>query len=414
MTFTIILLLTLALAATQLFLFAKSYLYYQFLYPLRYRPKFKALKGRPSVHLLVASKGISNDTEKIMRAFATQQYEGSYRVTFATESTQDPGNPLFLQLAQEYDHVRHVIAGRTTKCSQKNHNLLEAMKDDFESEIFAFADADVHVGQNWLTQLVEPLNLGKNWVSTGLPSHTLTSTSLSHLIQAALTTYQAKMVMSVGAIWGGAYALWRETFDELGARELWETSVVDDISLFQLMQKNNMRHWWGDKRIKLMPVPDLELEVFTNHNSIARNTDWFVRQILYVKFHRRPIWHLAVWANFANMMIMCVAPLGLLFPSDPTIYRVGLVGLGFLMFMNVINLSLPLIRQKTDCSLFTWAKLFVFGDLVANLALLSTLFTDRLMWSGIEYQVERDGSVSKVIHPEGITTTPTSEATRPQ
>lgn len=400
MFLNIVLGLAIGLATLQFFLFLQSLFFHKILSPYWYRPKYESTTEFPDVHVFVASKGISNDSEKIMRNYATLDYPGNYRVTFITESTQDPGTPLLQSLAEEYEHVRHKVAGRTDMCSQKSHNILVGMEDDHSSEIFAFADADVHVGKNWLTQLVRPLSMGKNWVSTGLPSHTLRKTTIPHLIHAALTTYQAKMVMSVGAIWGGSYALWRETFDGLGTREHWSNTVVDDISLHELIQNNNLRHWWGSKRIHLIPVPELELEVFTSHNTAASATNWFIRQVLYIKFNRRPIWYLAVWANFAGLLLMCVAPFCLFFPSDPELFRIGMIGFSFLMFMQVINLSLTLIRKRNDCSLLQWSKLFVFGDISANIALLSTLFIDRLVWSGITYEVDRNGKVTQVIHPE--------------
>jgi len=400
MFFNIILGTTIFLVVLQLFIFTKSLLFYKILSPYWYRPKYKDLDEFPTVHLFVASKGLSNDSEKIMHKFANQNYPGTYKVTFITESAQDPGTPLLQNLAKEYEHVFHLVAGRTSKCSQKNHNLLAGMKEDQVSDVFAFADADVLVGENWLTQLISPLSMGRNWVSTGLPSHTLSNTSLPHLIHAAMTAYQAKLEMSVNAIWGGSYAIWRETFDRLGTRKYWGCSVVDDVSLFQLIEKNNLRHWWSSKKIKVLPLPELDLEVFTSHSSIKKNINWFIRQVLYIKFNRRVIWYLAVSANAVCLLIMLAAPFCLFFPKDPMLFRVGMIGISFLVFIQALNLCLTLIRGRMECTLFQWSKLCIIGDITASIALISTLFIDRLVWSGITYEVGRDGKVTKVIHPE--------------
>lgn len=401
-TINIVFWLAIALGAVQFYIFFRSLIFWQLTYPKWWRPRFKDAKELPSVHLLIASKGLPNHLEKIIRNFANQDYAGTYKISVITESAQDPGAPLLKSLAEEYDHLRHIVAGRTTQCSQKNYNLLAGMEGDHTSDVFAFADADVHVGRNWLTQLIQPLTMGKNWLSTALPSHSLSQTKLPHIIQCALTTFQSKIIMSFGAIWGGSYAIWRETFDGLNTRELWAKTVVDDISLYQEIQKNNLRHLWGEKNIKLMPIPDLELDSYTSHNSIHQVTNWFVRQVLYIKFHRRAIWHVAVWANFSNLLLMTVLPFGMLFSWDHTFFQVGLIGFLFLLYMQVINLSLPLIRRKTECSMLTWSKMFVWGDMVANLALMSTLFTNRMVWSGITYVVGRNGKVKEVIHPDSL------------
>ena len=123
---------------------------------------------------MVPCKGLSERLEDVLYALARQEYPGDYTVTFATETERDPGHTLVQRISNEFNHVRHILAGQATACSQKNHNLLAAMKGDHESEVFAFADADMIVGKTWLQELVAPLVGNKNWISTGLPSCDIT------------------------------------------------------------------------------------------------------------------------------------------------------------------------------------------------------------------------------------------------
>jgi hypothetical protein len=388
------------LGSIQIYLLIKSLIFYKILYPHIYQPKFANPEHYPSVHLLIPSKGLSENLEKIARAFATQEYPGHHRLSFIVESTSDPGYPLLQRLAKQYERTRLIVAGYAQTCSQKNHNLLAGMADDHTSDVFAFADADVLVGPQWLRQIVSPLSMGKQWISTGLCSATITSTSLPHLIEAALTTYQSKMIMSVTSIWGGSYSIWRETFDALNIREHWRNIAVDDVALYAKVQTHNLRNLLRPaRRIRVMPVPDLDLQTFTRISSIAGLIQWFTRQVLYIKFYRRPIWHLAVWANFCNGVLAFFAPIFLLVPFYPELFQVGIIGFYYGLFLVVVNASLPLIRKQTECTFLQWLKIWLFGDLVANISLQATLLTNQLVWSKIRYHVAPDGRVEKVIHP---------------
>ena len=207
-------------------------------------------------------------------------------------------------------------------------------------------------------------------------------------------------MMSAGATWGGSTAIWRETFDRLDTRKVWSTSAVDDIALYKLIQHNNLRHWWGPQRIHLRVVPDLDITAESHMRDLSSLVRWFVRQIFYIKFYRRPIWHLAVWGNFGNFFVAFIAPMGLLFPSKD-FQQVGMLGLSYLMFLCVINMSLPLIRRRSP-SLWVWSRVCVIGDLVANLCLQLTIPMSAFTWAGIHYKVDRSGKVIEVRHPDSV------------
>src|SRR5512140_1775309 len=138
----------------QFSLFARSLFFVKVLYPRMYLPRFRGAQRLPSVHLVIPCKGRSARLEAILRTFATQDYPGTYRLTVVNESERDPNHSLLKRMARDFPHVRHVVAGRTTSCSQKNHNVLAALAGDDRSEVFAFADADVLAGRTWLRDIV--------------------------------------------------------------------------------------------------------------------------------------------------------------------------------------------------------------------------------------------------------------------
>ncbi len=400
MYFTIFLILAILGLGSQLFLFLGSLFYYHIRFPLFIKPSYEKNEEFPSTHLIVPCKSASERLNAILNAFAQQDYPAQYRVTFALESERDSAYPIARRIAEQYDHVFVVTAGLATSCSQKNHNMLAALATDSESEVLAFGDADILVGPSWLKGLVHPLTLGKNVVSTGLPSSTIADTTLPHMLQTSLTSYQAKFVLSGGATWGGSTAIWRSTFEQLQIVEIWKKTAVDDITLYGQIQRHNFKHLFDWKnRIRVIPVPDLDFEARTGLNTLSAVIRWLTRQVIYLKFYRKGTWHLAVWGNFLNFVLIVVTPFFLLL-SDPEMIKIGYLGISYTMFLFLINMSLPLIRKKDDISFIYWLKSSaVIGDIIANIALLKTLPMTEFTWAQITYKIRPDGTVEQVIHP---------------
>ena len=74
-----------------------------------------------SVALFIPCKGIEDHVDEYLNGMLNQEYP-EFRVYFITESEKDPATPLVRELIKDKKHASLVIAGRTTKCCQKNHN----------------------------------------------------------------------------------------------------------------------------------------------------------------------------------------------------------------------------------------------------------------------------------------------------
>ena len=118
-------------------------------------------------------KGLDLDFERNITSLFEQNYD-NYLLWFVVEAEDDPAYAKLFELkdklapASKALEVRIWIAGRSTMCSQKIHNLLycyEQISD--EVEIMAFADSDIQVRPDWLIHLVYPLHLEKNGVASG-------------------------------------------------------------------------------------------------------------------------------------------------------------------------------------------------------------------------------------------------------
>ena len=128
---------------------------------------------RPRVALIVPCKGLDPQFDANIRSLLCQEYE-DYRAYLVV---QDRSDPAYARLCTIRDHlgsgsatpsVEILVAGPSTACSQKIHNLLYAIdRLDDDIEVLAFADSDVCVCSDWLARLVQPLRKPKRGVTTG-------------------------------------------------------------------------------------------------------------------------------------------------------------------------------------------------------------------------------------------------------
>lgn len=398
MYFHLIVTCVLIMGTVQIVTLFKAVLYARFLYPYMYKPRFLQGTEFPTVHLFVPCKGRSERIEQVIEAFATQDYPASYRVTFVTESEEDGAVPLLREATKRHAHLRHKVAGLAKTCGQKNHNLLVAMEDDHESDVFAFADADVLTEAHWLRSLMQPLTLGPRYVTTGLPSGRISDNTYTQGMEAAYTTFQARYVMAITALWGGTFAIWRETLEKIEGTSTWSSTVVDDIALYERIEIFNQKAS-SHEQLLVYPLPDLPADIPTRMPALSNLINWFTRQILFMRYHRRLVWQVAVLGNLIQATLIVLGPTLLLFGTSAVAQRAGWICVFFYWYVVLTNIAQALIRRSSDFFNWTWIKGCLVGDLVAALCLVRSVYAKDLQWAGIRYTFDRRGHVAQVFHP---------------
>ncbi len=203
---------------------------------------------QPRVALIIPCKGIDADFDSNIRSFLRQDY-GDYRLFFVLGEKSDPAYERLRQIKDESGQdpraceVNTLIAGPSTLCSQKIHNLLyviNRLPDDIE--VIAFADSDVCVRNDWLSLLVWPLRRPKCGVATGYRWYVPTRNNLATLALSAVNASIAQFLgnSSFNHAWGGSMAVRMADFRRLGLPETWKTTLSDDLSLSQAVKKAGM------------------------------------------------------------------------------------------------------------------------------------------------------------------------------
>jgi ceramide glucosyltransferase len=201
-------------------------------------------KFQPKVSVILPCCGVDEKLEQTVSALARQHY-ADYEIIFTFESAQDPAYEFVGGLIAGWTGppcVR-VIAGLTHHRAQKVHNLLAAIDHvSQDREVIVFLDSDAIPREDWLGYMVSPLQDESVGAATGYRWYTATG----GIAEGIRGVWNAATVTSlddqkVNFCWGGATAIRRRTFESIGVRRLWETSVSDDLSMTIAVRQAGLR-----------------------------------------------------------------------------------------------------------------------------------------------------------------------------
>ena len=178
-----------------------SLIYSCIIYPKQIKP-FLKISEDVLVGVFVPCKGIDDNMENNLRAFMDQDYK-NFRVTFITESNEDPAVEVIKKVMKDYKNAYHVVSGRTQYCCQKNHNLLKGIKSDNDSKVIVIADADVCPSNVWLKNIILPIMNDFNHVSTGFRWLDPYKASFFGTIHSMLNSYLFCLMPATKGVWGG-------------------------------------------------------------------------------------------------------------------------------------------------------------------------------------------------------------------
>lgn len=346
--------------------------------------------GSPRVALIVPAAGNTPGMKVYLESLLNQDYP-NYETIFVTRDIREPAASLIKELLIGDKKVKHIIAGQTNKCAQKNQNLLAGVKAISPSvEILIFCDSTHLAPPNLISNLVKNIitgdadmtsvyhriipgdsrlaTLGMVWTVLGM-----------HLLQGNKMFTQP---------WGGATAISREAFEMHHVYRLWAKTVVDDVSLASFIKKAG---------IKFKLVSTVCLATPLSNQTFSIWISWLKRQLLYVKFYL-PL----AWAASAMGIYLLVSPVLLslfvigggflgIFNWTMPILGVGfltlLTGLG-LLARRLIGVPLPLLNSMIA---------FYVTHFILSWCYLKTCFTNILTWKGISYRVNFAGEVMGIV-----------------
>lgn len=363
----------------------RSLLYGKLLYRLFYIPTFDSAYT-PKVAVFVPCKGLEENLMSYLEGIVTQDYP-HYSVAFITESENDGAVEVIRDITSRYSHSRHLVSGRADRCCQKNHNLLKAIEEDPGSDVYIFADADIKPGPDWIRDLVLPLSRPDIPASTGFRWLTPNHRTLFGSLHSMMSAYICILMASTKGLWGGSMAIKKEVFDKYDVASLWACTVVDDISLTNILVKYHL------KRIFVPHCIAVSSNVIESWDG---NVEWFTRQLMFLKLYLRGMWcaslivYSLITLTIAAAFVSIIA--GMIKPEYADLAKIS----ALLLLLLIATIGLNKFNYRDKQSYIYWVMLSLLGQYAGFLSLVRSASTWSLEWRRIVYKMAHDGKVISV------------------
>jgi hypothetical protein len=338
----------------------------------------------PPIEILVPLKGIFKDQQQILFSLLEQRYN-SYHVVFILESLDDPANYVVDNLCRQYRHARKVISGTSTLCAQKNHNLVEGVRQlRPETEIIVFCDSTNAAPQDWLMQFTEPLRKRSVEVRTTFRAFDPEPQTLAGVCQAIYGTLILLITTIVPKPWGGATAIRRMTFDKLDVIETWSKTVVDDLVLGNLLQRAGIKVAMDPCNILKSPLKNQTTKGFLNYLD---------RQIMFPKFTNPLIWAMLMIMYLNLTLAVTVTILSGSMSLFGLVSReIGLMSVAFLLALFVLAVMVWRIAAP-HISLKRWLPAILPMIFLGAFIFIRSIFRNYIDWHGRTYWCGKGGTV---------------------
>jgi ceramide glucosyltransferase len=353
---------------------------------MRTDPGFHA----PRVAVLCPCKGVEPGLERNLVSLTEFNHQ-NYEVFFIVASESDPVVPILNRVISSSRPKAHlIVAGQPQNCGEKVNNLSVAVGElPEEFEVLVFADSDGRPGRSWLQRLTAPLDDDRIGATTTMRWMIANRGNLATTLLAAWNAPIVTMLSEKGRnfCWGGGTAIRRTVFEGIGVLDEWRTSVSDDYSITNALQR-------AGRSIFFVPECLTVSFVETDFKGLLEFSN---RQILITRVYAQKIWRAAA-ATHLLYCVTVVLGLGLmigdLIAERPALHIAALLILIFLL--SAIRASLRVIAVT---EILPTSKAQIMNQAWVNIALPAaipflyltnfthSLLTRKIRWRNIHYEL---------------------------
>ncbi len=354
----------------------------------------------PSGRVLVISpcKGDDPELEANLRAVLRQDYP-DYEVAFVVEDAADPACPAIRRAmaACAGTPARLIVAGPAVGCGQKVHNLRAATADLPENiKHLAFFDCDGRPKPFWVRTAIYKHYLPQIGATTGyrwlIPQK---ATIANHLVSAINCNIMALLGRnSHQLVWGGSWAIRRETFQQLGIRDAWQGTLSDDLVASRELGRAELQVRFDPACVLTSPVDLSWKQMFE-----------FVQRQYCITRHYALRWWLLALAAATVSNIAWLASIGLLAVALFTKPPLAWLPAGMLAVLYVLGLYRGWAMQGLAAvyspehirDLRGVRRWHIWGNpavgFVQWIGLIASAFGNRVRWRSIDYRLDAAGRV---------------------
>jgi ceramide glucosyltransferase len=320
----------------------------------------------------------------------------AFEVIFAVADQQDPAYEVINRVISEKSGAaaKLIVAGFNNKRAQKINNQLVALQhvDLQRCEVLVFSDSDVIARQNFLHNLVAPLEDEEVGVATGYRFYLHSPGNLACLLRSLWNRMSAWEMADpkFAFAWGGAMAVRFKLFQQAEVTKAWDKAADDDLSLTTAIRKLG-------KTVHFVP----QCLVTTQSDDGWREVvEWMNRQLILTKVYFRPLWVKAIAraALMAMWLLILFAVIAVCYVCNNW-YSTCLLALLLTIIPVEIyflfvgrSLWAPLLNENSEnaesgAALLSSALAIPLGHLVLPWLTLYSLTTNRIAWRGVNYEL---------------------------
>jgi cellulose synthase/poly-beta-1,6-N-acetylglucosamine synthase-like glycosyltransferase len=356
----------------------------------------------PKTLVCLALRGVDPFLKHNIEGLLTQNYP-HYTVCFIVDHQDDPALPAVQEVIQHLK-VKNtkivVITEYFETCALKCNSLYRVLKTvDPSYEVLAFLDADTNPHSGWLRRLVEPLSDSRFTATTGQRWFCPEKSNPGSIARKLWMEACFVLFYSQRLIWGGSFAIRRETLFQNEIIEQWKTVLTEDITLSMTLAKSGY---------KTAVIPDL---VMVNRETCTLRSfyHWATRQTLYGKLYHTT-WFLNIVIGIVGILPIILGTLlfftgfinlsngeageynyvALLSIAAVATYCGGAVGAAYLL-----EREIRIKLKKRNENILSWS----FGKIIQMmlmvpitqfiylLTIFRLFFLRRVEWRGVEYEI---------------------------
>lgn len=356
----------------------------------------------PFVSIIAPCRGVDFDLEKNLAALFTQNYP-NYEVLFALDSENDKSVPIIQNLLDsrfETSDSKLIIAGKAENEGQKVHNLREAVRHVSEkSEVYVFVDSDARPDENWLRNLVAPLEDAEIGCATGYRWFVQKRGGIATHLRAV---WNASVASALGAnkntnfCWGGATAIRAETFKKLKMREKWRGTVSDDFALTRAL---------NEAKLPIYFVPQA-LTASIEDCSLKELFEFTTRQMKITRVYAAHLWVNLFVGSFLFVLVWVWGILILAFTQTNTfMFWFAAVSLSLIFLfsagkaylrLEAVKLILKDYERELEKQVFSQNILWIITPAIFLYNCFCAFFSRRILWRGITYDLTAPNSTKVV------------------
>jgi ceramide glucosyltransferase len=338
----------------------------------------------PPASIIVPVKGYDEGLRDNLAALASQDYPDFELVITARTAADIPPGVLPAR-------VKIVLAnGRDENTGEKVQNLQTAVRAARKrSQVFAFADSDGRPTKRWLRSLVAPLAEDSVGASTGYRWFAPDPPAFWSLMRGVWDAVSFGLLGPGDApfCWGGATAIYKETFYALRIPDYWRNTISDDYALSAAVHAAGLHIAYAPGA--LVPTVD--------HIRGLAFFAWMRRQMTITRVYNPRLWWLGLAAHIFYCGGMAASIIASIQGNRLAEWAlIAQLSPGMLKGVNRATLAkaaLPELEAWFKRHAWVHAIWIPVATWIWLIGLISSTFGNTVNWRGCRYRIRRPTAV---------------------